>query len=249
VGRLVTALATPTGSRVDFCLFTADGLYGLRESGPLDVRSFLSTLPQDACADDVHRAIAPDRPVPPELVDACAQARGSTALVIGDDGVTADDLEDEGSVTVTRPGLGVLDPPPVSYAHYCAGDGPQDFQDERCSLMEGATGWDGWYDTMWWCHTPASDWMQRTASAQIGHKVNKLEVVLAACSGTTSVALKAKVAGSWNTYIDDSLHANYWGSWYVESTLWTSDYDMRVNADSESGWFRDTGFFGDFVWP
>ncbi len=248
-GRHVSSLATPTGSRVDFCVFAADGLYGLRESGPLDVRSYLSTLSPIACADDIHRAIAPDRAVPQELIDACAQADGTAARLTGDDGELADDLEDEGSITVTRPGLGVLDPPPVSYSHYCSSDGDEEFHDERCPAVEGAAGNPNFYDSMWWCHTSGSDWMQRTASAQIGHKVNKLEAVLAACSGTTEVALKAKVGGSWNTYIDDSLLANYWGSWSVASTLSTSDYDMRVVADSENGWFRDAGYFGDFIWP
>lgn len=248
-GRHVSSLATPTGSRVDFCVFAADGFNAVRESGPLDVRSYLSVLPPGLCADEIHRRIAPDRPVPQELRDACAEASGSTSRITGDDGGLEDDLRDEGSITVTRPGLGVLDPPPVSYSHYCGGGGDAEFQDERCSVMQSNAGFAGWYDSMWWCHTSASSQMQRTATAQIGHKVNKLAAVVAACGGTTEVAMRAKVGGSWNTYIDDSVLSNYYATWSLASNTSITDYDMRVNADSENGWFRDSGFFGDFIWP
>jgi hypothetical protein len=248
-GRYVTSLVTPTGSRVDFCVFAADGFNAVRESGPFDVRSYLSVLPAGLCADEIHRRIAPDRTVPQELRDACAQASGSTSLLTGDDGAVEEDLRDEGSITVTRPGLGVLDPPPVSYSHYCGGGGDEEFQDERCSLMESNAGYSGWHDSMWWCHASSSSHMQRTATAQIGHKVNKLSTVVAACSGTSQVAMRAKVGGSWNTYIDDSVLSNYYATWSLSSNTSITDYDMQVIADSENGWFFDSGVFGDFLWP
>lgn len=235
LGRSVASLRSPYGTTVDFCSFAADDLAGIRESGPLDARSYLETLPDDYCADAIHLALAPDLPVPPELVDLCRERTGSTALEI--EGHEPDEVDTDGE---TRQ-------PPVAYSHYCAGGGDVEFEQERCPFAE--SGADGpWYASTWWCISSAWTSVQKTATTQLGTRVDNMGAVVASCSGTTDAKLKAKVGGSWNTYVHDTVSGNYWASW----KLWTNgaiDYDMRFNASSADGWFRNAGYFYDVIWP
>ena len=236
LGRSVASLPSPYGTTVDFCSFAAEEMAGIRESGPLDARSYLETLPEDFCADDIHRALAPDRPVPQELIDVCGQRSGSTAL----------ELEEEPEPDETETD-GEAGEPPVGSSHYCGGGGDAEFEQERCPFAE--SGADGpWYASTWWCISSAWTSVQKTATTQLGTRVDHLGAVVASCSGTTEAKLKAKVGGSWNTYVHDTVSANYWASWQ----LWTNgaiDYDMRFNAGSDDGWFRNAGYFYDVIWP
>lgn len=232
-GTAVARLTTPSGTNADFCLFP-DDLIGVRETGPLDARPYVETLPGGLCADEIHARLAPGEPVPQALIDACSDR--TTALTLGRDEPEPDGIDADGD----------LNDRPVPLAHYCGAGGDVEFDQERCSTMQEAANHDGWWDSVWWCSSSSATSMQRTASSQIGHNVNKLGAVVASCSGSTSVQLKAKVGGSWNTYVSDTVSGNYWDSW----SLWSYyDHDMRVNASSAAGWFRSAGHFGDYQWP
>ena len=232
-GRILASLRSPYGTTVDFCSFAADQLYGIRESGPLDARSYLATLPATACADDIHLALAPDKPIPPELIEACLDKSGTTSLEL-DEPLDPDTDGEFGK-------------PPVEYSHYCSGDGDVEFAEERCPWAEDSA--DGpWYASTWWCISDSWTSVQKTATTQLGTRVDFMGAVVASCSGTTDAKLKAKVGGSWNTYVHDTVSGNYWASW----ELWTNgsiDFDMRFNAVSDDGYFRNAGYFYDVIWP
>lgn len=234
IGTRVASLPTPTGTTADFCVFP-DDLHGMRESGPLDARAYLVTLPPELCLDDIHARLAPGQPVPQALIDTCRER--TTAMTLAAESGEPDGLETDGEAG----------PQPEPMSHYCSADGDLEFDDERCSWIEWSAGNDVWWDSVWWCITSPWSSVQKTASSQIGHNVNQLEVVVAACSGTTEAKLKAKVGGDWNTYVHDSVSSNYWASWWLQSA-WI-DRDMRFNATSDDGWFRNSGYFGDFIWP
>jgi len=144
------------------------------------------------------------------------------------------------SVDLSQPGF---------RSHYCAAStGAVDFQQERCGPIADAAS--GYYDSLSWCRTAPTISTQRTATSQIGHKVNLIRAVVASCNGTSNLKLKSRTTGNWSTDVDQDVNSGYWASYYVSWTGSAVDRDFRFNGVAYgNAWYRNTGHFIDFQWP
>lgn len=226
---LLDRLPTPTGSTVDFCAFD-DGV-AVIERAPLHTRGYVNDLERHwRCPSDLYAELAKGAEVPIELKEDCQLRTGSGR---------------SGSTTAVA---SLVPPQPSRRSHFCAaGTGDDEFVEESCIKMQQNAGSSVWYDSMWWCHAVSSTTSQRTATSQLGHKADKLRVLLASCNGTSNYRLSHH-AGGWDTEVDTDILSGYW----LDGSLYTNviDRDLRFNGDAYgSAWYRYTGMFGDFEFP
>ncbi|HLU67166.1 MAG TPA: hypothetical protein VKZ63_12870 [Kofleriaceae bacterium] len=231
--NLVASLPSPTGSMIDFCVLPEGGI-AIGERAPLHLPPYADNpMRHWRCAADLYADLAPvGSAVPVELEEDCERrtAAGEVPLTV----------EPVPPVDLSQPGF---------RSHYCAAStGAVDFQQERCGPIADAAS--GYYDSLSWCRTAPTISTQRTATSQIGHKVNLIRAVVASCNGTSNLKLKSRTTGNWSTDVDQDVNSGYWASYYVSWTGSAVDRDFRFNGVAYgNAWYRNTGHFIDFQWP
>lgn len=225
---LLDRVSTPTGSTVDFCAY--DGGVAVIERAPLHTPGYVNELERHwRCPSDLYAELTGGREAPVELEEDCR-------------------LRTESGRSTGKTEKPLVSPRPTRRSHFCAGSsGDDEFVSESCSKMESNAAFAGWYDSMWWCRAAPATKSQRTATSQLGHKGDKIRVLLASCNGTSNYRL-SHYAGGWDTEVDTDVLSGYW----VDGSLYTNltDQDLRFDGDAYgSAWYRYTGMFGDFEWP